>query len=235
MTKYYKIADLMVEMDSFGRTIDQATQYEAEKTETIDIKIESYWPKLKEKYPTISDNEGEYLGTGKSFYKQLVDYDGLMLHASAVVVNNRAYLFSAPSGTGKSTHTSLWLKQFGEKAYILNDDKPALRKIDGEWFAYGTPWSGKHNLSVNKGIRVAGIALIERAEVNQIEVFSGKEAILAILKQVNHRTETADFRMKLLGLLDDLMTEVPIWKLRCNMSLEAAKVSYMKMSGEDIE
>ena len=73
----------------------------------------------------------------------------MLLHSSAVVVDGYAYLFSADSGTGKSTHTGLWKQHFGDRAYIINDDKPAIRKVDGEWYVFGTPWSGKTDTSVN--------------------------------------------------------------------------------------
>lgn len=232
MIKYYKIADLIVRMDSYGRIISQAKKYEIDTTKSFDFNIVSEWDSLKAKYPLISDNEGEYLATGKCFYRQLVNYNGMMLHSSAVVVDGKAYLFSAPSGTGKSTHTKLWLEHFRDRAFILNDDKPALRFQNGIWYAYGTPWSGKYDISVNTKVPIAGIAVIERGENNEIKRFDGKEAILAIYKQVNKKTETAEFRIKLLDLLDKLITQVPIWKLKCNMTPEAAIVAYEAMSGE---
>ena len=167
--------------------------------------------------------------SGSCFYHRLLKFDGLMLHASAVVVDGKAYLFSANSGTGKSTHTQLWLRKFGDRAYILNDDKPALRLHDGVWYAYGTPWSGKHDISVNTGVPVAGIAMVERAEENSIVPFGGTEAILSILRQVNRPQGTA-LREQLLALLDRLITQVPVWRLRCNMEPQAAEVAYAAMA-----
>ncbi len=227
----YRIAGLTVKMKSYGRTIRQAYPYRCEDTVNPDITIDSRWDKLREKYPMISEEDGEYLCTGSNFYRQLLDYDGLMLHSSAVVVDGKAYLFSAPCGTGKSTHTRLWLEHFGELAYILNDDKPALRLQDGVWYAYGTPWSGKNDISVNLGVPVAGIAMVERSETNEISQWNGKEAIFAVYSQVN-RPSTPEFRMKLLDLLDKLFAGIPVWKLRCNMNPDAAMVSYAAMSGK---
>ena len=152
-----------------------------------------------------------------------------MLHSSAVVIDSKAYLFTADSGTGKSTHTALWRKLFGEKAIILNDDKPALRFKDGKWFAYGTPWSGKNDLSANMKVEVAGIAILKRAETNSIKRVFGVEAISAILKQVN-RPKNEIARSKVLELLDKLILNVPVWELNCNTELEAAKISYEAMS-----
>lgn len=230
--EYYRIAGLTVAMDTFGSTLKQAQPYRCEPVEQPDVVIEAMWEiykeKLLEKYPNITADVGEYLYTGAKFYKELLTFDGMMLHSSAVVVDGQAYLFSADPGTGKSTHTKLWLELFGERAYILNDDKPALRLENGRWMAYGTPWSGKHDISVNTGVPLAGIAMIERGETNEIEPHSGITALRELLAQIN-RPKGAEYRVKLLELLDKLVTQVPIWKLRCNMTVEAAKVAYEAM------
>lgn len=230
MKQYYRIAGLCVAMDSYGRTVEQARPYLAQACAAPDIVIESNWPNFKEKYPYLSDSDGEYLATGGNFYKQLLEFDGLMLHASAVVVDGKAYLFSADSGTGKSTHTKLWLEMLGDRAFILNDDKPALRLEGGRWYAYGTPWSGKHDISANERVPVAGIAMIERSERNEIARFSGVEAISAVLRQVN-RPKDMEYRVKLLELMDKLFAHLPVWKLKCNMTPDAAKLSYAAMRG----
>ena len=231
MDRYYRIAGLTVKMNTFGRTLEQAEPYGIPQRDCADVEVTSRWPLLREKYPYLSESDGEYLATGACFYRHLIEFGGLMLHSSAVVVDGRAYLFTADSGTGKSTHTKLWLDRFGERAYILNDDKPALRLEDDVWYAYGTPWSGKHDISVNERVPVAGIAVVERAAVNEIVPFVGTDAIQAILKQVN-RPKGLEYRVKLLELMDRLMTRVPTWKLRCNMDPEAAGVSYGAMSGK---
>ena len=179
----------------------------------------------------MPDDLGEYMATGVVFYKHLQEHNGLKLHSSAVVVDGKAYLFSADSGTGKSTHTQIWLKLFGDRAYILNDDKPAIRREEDGWYAYGTPWSGKYDISVNARIPIGGIAMIERAEGNEITPFSGKEAIRRVLGQINW-VKGPQYRIKQMELLDHLFREVPVWKLKCNMEDEAAIVSYEAMSGQ---
>lgn len=234
MKSYYQIAGLTVAMDSFGRTIEQAEKYRCETFEKVDAEIESPWQEYKIKYPKISDDLGEYISTAMDFYKKLLRFDGFMLHSSAVVVDGKAYLFTADSGTGKSTHTSLWMKLFGDRAYILNDDKPALRLINGTWYAYGTPWSGKHDISENACAELAGIAIIERGEENHIEICAGMKAIRNLLRQSN-RPKDAESRELLLKLLDKLIMKVPIWSLQCNMDLSAAVMSYEVMSGGNFE
>lgn len=232
MKMYYKIAGLQVEMESFGRTVSQAEPYRCEPADKVDIVIQSNAKALKERAPYLSDDSCEYLSTGSNFYRQLLNFDGMLLHSSAVMVDGKAYLFSAPCGTGKSTHTQLWLQVFGDRAKILNDDKPALRLEDGVWYAYGTPWSGKYDYSINTKVPLAGICLLNRGEENKIAPYGGAKAVHDILAQTA-RSADPSFMIKLLELLDKLVSAVPVWKLECNMDPEAAWVSYRAMSGKE--
>ncbi len=229
MKKYYKIAGLTVEMDSFGKALRQAEPYADLAVEEPDVRIEKYTREFREKYSEASEEECEYIFSGMSFYKQLINFGGFMLHSSAVAVDGRAYLFTAPCGTGKSTHTSLYLKLFGERAFILNDDKPAIRFEDGSFFAYGTPWSGKHDKSSNARLPLAGICILSRSEKNEISRIYGKEAILGVYSQTL-RPGSLKYMDKLLTSIDKLIKTVPIWHLRCNMDPDAARLSYSAMS-----
>lgn len=232
MKQYYSIAGLLVRMDTYGRTAVQAVPYLCKEAQPdVDLNVKEYREIILRRYPEADDDTCEYMASGGAFYKQLLRFDGFMLHSSAVVLDGNVYLFTADSGTGKSTHTGLWLKQFGDRAYILNDDKPALRCIDGKWYAFGTPWSGKNNISVNTGELVKGIAVIERGEKNEITRLGGLEAIMAVMRQSN-RPRDPESRTLLMELLDKLLADVPVWKLRCNMDPEAAIVAYEAMSGE---
>lgn len=229
MAQYYKITGLTVEMDSFGRTVKQAEPYLAEPGKP-DIVVAGDWRALQENQPHLTKDDSEYIVTGSSFYNQLLNFDGMLLHASAVILDGWAYLFSAPSGTGKSTHTTLWRKVFGEdKALILNDDKPALRFEEGRFYAYGTPWSGKTDMNINQRVPLAGICMLGRGERNEIEPFAGAEAVHALLEQTI-RPRNAAKTVKLLELVDKLFENVPVWKMKCNMDPEAARVSYEAMS-----
>lgn len=232
MANYYKIADLIVRMDSFGRIVKQAEPYLIDGEFEPDIIVGSRREIIKEKQPHLSDDECEYLSTGENFYFQLLEHDGMMLHASAVVLDGKAYLFSAPCGTGKSTHTQIWQRVFGDRAVILNDDKPALRWENGQYYAYGTPWSGKYNLNVNMKVPVAGICFLSQGKENKIEPYGGREAMFDILSQTT-RPMNAALRVGLLSQLDRLVKNVPIWKMACNMEDEAAIVSHSAMSAAE--
>lgn len=232
MPNKYRIAGVLVAMNTFGRTERQAIPYLCESDQKEDIIVCSDRKAVIEKFPHVSEDMAEYLSTGFDFYRKLLNYDGFMMHASAVVVDGKAYLFSAKSGTGKSTHTKLWLQYFGERAYILNDDKPALRLMDGKWYAFGTPWSGKDDNSVNTCVELAGIAVVKRADENAIEPYTGISAIFDIFTQVT-RPKPHELREKTMNLLSKLITDVPIWKLNCNMEMEAAEIAYKAMCAEN--
>lgn len=233
MERFYKIAGLTVVMDTYGRTEKQAVSYLIEAVEKPDIQVKSYKDEIKKRMSGLSDDDAEYLGTGVGFYRELLNFQGFQLHASTVVYDGKAYLFSADCGTGKSTHTGLWLQLFGEKAYILNDDKPALRMMDGVWYAFGTPWSGKYDISVNTGVPVGGVCMLERGEKNEIVRYTGKDAIFDLFVQTVRPRDTI-YRMKLLELMDDFFQQVSVWKMKCNMNLEAAEVAYEAMSGKKL-
>ena len=217
-------------MNPKGVLEKRAEKYLCASTEKYDFNLCSSWDKVKKRHPELCDDTGEYISTGFNFYKKLLEYNGIMLHSSVVGYNGKAYLFTADSGVGKSTHTKLWLELLGDSAFILNDDKPALRILNGKWFAFGTPWSGKHDISENAGLPIAGIAVLSRAQENKIVPFNGRDAIKLIIKQTNRPKEKEDCEI-FLGLLENLFTEIPVWKLECNTSLDAAKIAYETMSG----
>ena len=231
----YDIAGLKVNMNlRFPYTIERAKAYlVGEDIDSPDMCVNitdedlDRW--IKHFKSEEFTDQFEYMLAGGSFYQQLLDFDGMMLHASAVVVDEKAYLFSAKSGTGKSTHTELWLKLFGDKAYILNDDKPAIRYEDGKLYAYGTPFSGKHDLSANKRAEVAGICFLERALENSIEQISPKQSVHLMLEQTI-RSNEIEFMDKLLFVMDKLLTSVKVYKLHCNMDISAARLAYETMS-----
>ena len=232
MELFYRIADLTVKMETFGRTLTQAEPYRCQPVEQPDLCVKGYWETLQKIAPHLDRDECEYINTGTSFYLQLLKHQGLLLHASAVVLDGKAYLFTAPSGTGKSTHTQLWLKKFGSRAKILNDDKPALRKVDGIWYAYGTPWSGKYDLNIPEQAPLAGICILERGEENRIAPAAGKTTVSFLMSQTV-RPPQKELAWNLLELMDDLMKQVPMWKLQCNTDIQAAQVSCDAMTGKD--
>ena len=162
----------------------------------------------------------------------LVNRNILMLHGSTVAVDGKAYLFTAPCGTGKSTHTRLWRELFGERAIMVNDDKPFLRISDDQVLAYGSPWSGKHGLASNVCVPLQGVCSLHRGKVNVIHRVEANCLKDLLLHQV-HMPEDTTFAQKSAALLDSLMERVALWEMECNKELKAAEVAYLAMSGQD--
>ena len=100
--------------------------------------------------------------------EELLNRDTLLLHGSTVGVDGAAYLFTAPCGTGKSTHTRLWRERFGTRAVMVNDDKAFLRLTDSGVLAFGSPWTGKHGLGSNICLPLKGICFLKRGAENRI-------------------------------------------------------------------
>lgn len=180
----------------------------------------------------VSEAEIEYLWMGTAFNVKLLEYNGMFLHSSTVVVDGKAYSFSAPCGTGKSTHTSLWLKLLGDRAFILNDDKAAYRLIDGRYYAFGTPFSGKHDINVNTSAELGGICFIEQAEKNSIARMDIDSAVPLIFSQTL-RPSNVRRTMMLCDFIDELIRKIPVYKLRCNMDVEAAQIAFETMKRKD--
>lgn len=215
----------------FNRTISQAKPYLTTSLNNPDISIELTMEKLEEikkRYNHLNLEEIEYIFLGQLFYRHILKYNGILLHSSCVVKDNQAYLFSAPSGTGKSTHTNLWLEEFKD-AYILNDDKPAIIFKDNTLYAAGTPFSGKHDISKNLLVPIKGICFIERSLNNWIKEISSKQAIFEILNQTERIPYENDMTL-ILSHIENIVKNTKIYKMGCNISIDAVYTSFNKMS-----
>ena len=170
-----------------------------------------------------------YLESGNQFHCQLLKFDGIFLHSSTVVLDGKAYLFSGHSTAGKSTHTRLWQQVFGPAARVINDDKPALRKIDGVWYAYGTPWCGKDGINLNERAPVAGVCFMKKAAENRIRRLNTAEAMQKILAQTIHRFKYVERLDLMLALLDNFLRTIPVYELENRPEPEAVRLSYETM------
>lgn len=231
----YDIAGLKVRiLNEKGRTAKQALPYLAEnqdENQHIDITInvdEKRVLSAMQEHPELIQDDWEYMLTGSDFYTELLKFDGILLHSSCIVVDDKAYAFSADSGTGKSTHTQLWLKHFGDRAYMLNDDKPAIRLIDGRVYACGTPWSGKYDYSTPAVVELAGICFLERSENNWIRKADTGKAVFNIFSQTIRKLSKKNMD-SLFDVLEQIFSKVPLYEFGCNISEEAVLTSYNAM------
>lgn len=182
-----------------------------------------YWQKRR-----LSRKGAAYMESGRQFYRSLLDFDGMMLHASATVINGETYLFSGHCGFGKSTHAELLKKNY-PGAMLINDDKPALRCLDGRWMAYGTPWCGKNGININAGYPLKAICLLtERRDRNEIRAAEPLNVISRLIAYSTGRTsrETAH---KLSANIDRLIRDIPVYEMDSLADDEAARMAYNTM------
>lgn len=180
----------------------------------------------------FTDEYLETLAVYRKIAEQMLSYDTILFHGSVIAVDGEGYLFTAKSGTGKSTHTRLWRETFGDRAVMVNDDKPLLRITKEGVTAYGTPWDGKHRLSTNTSVPLKGICILERAAENHIIKLDTKEQLRSaypMIVQQTHKSSNPANARKTMELIDRLMAALPIYRLSCNMEHAAAKVAYEGM------
>lgn len=240
ITKNYKIAGKVVQVNSIYEDVHiYCKEYISnEKPDYIvttsidDICFERYKSEredIKEgiEIRRFSDEYLEELAVYRKIADKMIEYDTILFHGSVVAVEGEAYLFTAKSGTGKSTHTSLWKEYFGERAIMVNDDKPLIH-IENECIVYGTPYNGKHGIGNNISVPLKALCILERSETNIIKPVS-KEDVYSMLLQQSYRPTDLNKLKKLLELIDKLAEKVKLYKLGCNISMQAVEVAYNGM------
>lgn len=210
--------------DDFG-FYDHIT--EVDKTVTV-MRTNKLWTDFSYKFSDLTELFGIDVNTtvrnvaGHLFADGIRRFGGAVLHASTIVYNGKAVTFTAPSGTGKSTHTGLWKKYYPE-TIIINDDMPAIRCIDGEFRAFGTPWAGKTDINENISAPLHAMVFIERAEECSISPITPMEAVIRMMREVplDVYKEQSDL---LMNFFNKLFTTVPVYLLKCNISKDAVDV-----------
>jgi len=178
---------------------------------------------------TFTDPFLERAAIQRRFAEHLLDHGILLLHGSTVAVDGKAFLFTARSGTGKSTHTRFWLEVFGDRARMVNDDKPFLQITGSGVVVHGSPWSGKHGLDSNISAPLAGICLLERGVENSIRRATPEELLPMLFHESAHPRDPSQAEAHRL-LVEALSRNVPLWQMRCNKNPEAAIIAHRAMS-----
>ena len=227
---YINIAGLTVEMrPSFEFSVNHSADYLTESTDSPDIvayasPAEIELEKKQSELP-VSDGYCEDICLYRSIAEQLPKFDRAVFHGAAVEVGGKGYIFTAPSGTGKTTHIGLWLEYFADKVKIINGDKPILR-LDGDSISvHSTPWAGKEGMQRNASAPVGAICLIRQAKENKITKISPRECFEELVKQF-YLPKNALSRIKTLDIVDRALKNLPIYLLECNISREAAELSF---------
>ena len=203
------------------RTFALCRDFIAEQPADFCIKItQADIVKEKEQYEenqgecSLWDNSLEFLALQRLVADKLIKYNVLLMHGAVIVCNNEAYMFTAPSGTGKTTHIMKWLRKL-PNSFVVNGDKPFISFDDDAILACGSPWAGKEDLYTNTMVPLKSIILMERTENNQIEQISFAEAF-PFLYQQTYRPDDEEKMRKTLRLMQRLNGFVPFWRFQCN-------------------
>ena len=228
-----KIASLVVRLvGNQEATLDFCKEYFTEE-EKVDIFVSA----------SAKDVDGEiarHAGGGSHEYfekiylyrkiaDQLPGFDRFLFHGAAVKVKGKGFIFSAPPGTGKSTHVRLLKEYFGDKVTIINGDKPII-KVEGEAATIcPCPWAGKEGWQTKEEAPLSGIVLLKRGEKSSIKRIDPAEYFKDLILQA-YLPKDSEMLLKTLELIDRATKHVPFYLLECDISRSAAEASFEMMS-----
>ncbi|MBQ0097333.1 MAG: hypothetical protein KBS62_00135 [Oscillospiraceae bacterium] len=230
----YKIADLYISISPKYEYTKEILSEFLSDSEHFDFAID-----------TITDADIEYeksvaeepLSSGvaeslsilrKISTKLLESYSGFFFHCSCLEIDGSAVVFTGKSGVGKSTHSALWRKVFKDKVTMIDDDKPLIRKQSDGYCIYGTPWKGKHRIGTDKSAKIGAIFEIHQSNENRCEKKNAVSALSLLLSQTI-MPENDVMLKSLTGLLSDMVENIPVYDLYCNISDDAVYTAYEKI------
>lgn len=191
----------------------QITEADVEREFEKDIKVHK------------TRNSAETLALYRKIVEEITQFNTILMHGAVVAVDNKAYLFTAPSGTGKTTHIKLWLESI-EHSYVVNGDKPLIRILDGKVYACGTPWAGNEGMNTNSMVELDSIIIMNRGDKNTMEKLSFGKAYPFLLQQT-HIPENAEKAKAVLAILAQLHGKVKTWSFQFdNYKEDCLSVSY---------
>ena len=224
-------AGLVIRIDNrFGYVQNLCTEYETSPDRPADIIISVSEKELRQeikKTPEYFPDDGyaEGVVVYEKISNALPAYNAFVMHSSVLAVDGQAYGFAAESGTGKSTHTRYWKEVLGNRVTVINGDKPIYRFSDNILRAYGTPWCGKENWQMNTSAPMKALCLLEQGTEN--EIFPADP--FTVLNEITHHfylpgSDQVDM-LKLIELIDRMISAVPIYRLRCRNHVSAAEMA----------
>jgi len=231
-----KFSDIVIEIDNKYSFIEkQCANYLVDANLPADFSVtvsdKDIDKELLDTPFNLDRGKAESFCAYREISKKLPKFNAFLLHSSIISFNNYGFAFLGKSGTGKSTHASLWKKRFNDVVFI-NDDKPIIRK-QGDFFAYGTPYSGKRNFNTNTFVKLSALFFLEQSPVNEIKKISKEEAIFRLIPQVIMPENKEDIESTL-SLFDSLLN-LPCYILKCNISLEAVDLAYQTFLEDNYE
>lgn len=225
MDFHMRVADRHVLIHSvYSNAYNRCEPYFTQETGVPDIEIRIYKSMLRAAADRISEphiqrldlSSVELLVVQQLLAEELLSFDTLLMHGAVIAAENAAYLFTATSGTGKTTHIQKWLEHI-DGAYVVNGDKPfvIVGKPGEDSMACGSPWAGKEHLQTNVNVPLKAVVSLERADENHMERISSTQAFPFVYQQV-HQPDDEEKLRKTLRLVSRLISSVPVWRFRCN-------------------
>ena len=233
----YRIAEININIQPKSDYVRQQLSDFAVNTERADFDISLTREDIRNEQKIYCQNNADVKPTELSvdlceslaLYRKIcrkitMDYNGILMHGAIIRYKGNAHMFTAPSGTGKTTHIRLWKKYFGDEVEIVNGDKPILREKDGIITAYGTPWNGKENYGSNISAPLKSIFLLKRGKINTVKKCNTKQAVPYLLSQTLRYKDEKSVK-NLLDFIAKIIQTVNIYELECNMELSAVETS----------
>ena len=212
------MAGLKIQVDTISpRTCILCRDYLSDVTPDIKVTVRNEDIEKEKRGINTTENKEIYIETISAYRKianQAVDFGVLLMHGAVIATSGCSYMFSAPSGIGKTTHIKQWLRNDPE-AFVVNGDKPMIRIMDGNVLACGTPWSGNEHMNTNTMVPLKAIILMERSDNNHIMRIPFAQAYPYLVQQT-YIPKNVEKAKKALGLLLELGTKVSFFRFQCN-------------------
>ena len=222
------MAGLRVAIDNVHDLSPQLREWITQGSPDFTVRVTQQELDREDRGEGLSEAQRELICVYRQIAERLPDYDAFVFHGAALVMDGRCYLFTAPSGTGKTTHAVLWAAAFPHRVWILNGDKPIIRRGPEGFLVCGTPWRGKESMGVPGELPPQGLCLLRRGRENRIAPAAGSELVNFLMQQIYLPRDPARLA-KFMDLLDSFCREVPTYIMDCNISLDAPKIAWEAM------
>ena len=203
----------------------------------IDISISITNEEIKNSIDSLNGYPDYYIESNICYRKivhELYKFDAIMLHGSSIKYKDKAYIFTAISGTGKSTHTELLIKNYPSEISYINGDKPIIRYLNEGFYVFGTPWNGKEGYGENTSALLDSIVYLERDKDNSVSLMPKDKIISFIIQQIIYPDDLEEMD-KTLDILSKIINSTNNYNLKCNMEDEAAKCTYKNILNKELK
>ncbi len=232
---FIELAEKIVNIQTDSPFIERfCNEFITDKT-SVDITVKAQKDEvlreIEEAEGKTSFDYAEILCIYRHIAEELPLYNRFVMHGAALKYGENAYIFTAPSTTGKTTHIKLWQKHLGDRVSVINGDKPILKIENNVVTVYGTAWAGKERLYSNDSAPLRAICILKRGKQNKIYNVNPKEHFAALLNQI-YLPKNEEAARKNLELFAQLINLVPVYVLECDISELAVKTSFEALTGE---